>query len=137
MMTVQAVAETNSRSASELARIAWRREQVAQPTHRLDHVDAELPADAPDEDLDRVRVAVEILVIEMLDKLGAGYDPAGVVHEIGQQPVLVRGELDRRAVDGHPAGARIEADRAAQEFALGVPDRPAQQRADTRQHLLE
>src|ERR1051326_5762544 len=99
MTAVTAVAETNRRSASELARIARRGQQIAEPAYRLDHVDAELLADAPDEDLDGVRVAVEILVVEVLDQPRARHHAAGVVHQVGEQPVLVRGELDGRAVD--------------------------------------
>src|SRR5262249_16871312 len=105
MMTVEAVAETNRRSASELARIARRSEQVAEAAHRLDHVDAELLADTADEHLDRVRVAIEVLIVEVLDQLGARHHPAGVVHQIGEQPILVRCELDGRSIDGDAAGA--------------------------------
>ncbi len=47
------------------------------------------------------------------------------------------GELDRIAVDGDAAGARIEPDRPAFEFALGVADRAAQQRAHAGEHFLE
>src|SRR5580700_7386559 len=97
--TVQAVAHRNRRSASELARIG-RREQITETAHRLDYVDAELFADAADEHFDGVGIAVEILVVEMLDKLGAGADTAGMVHQIGQQPVFVRGEFYGIAVDG-------------------------------------
>ena len=126
----------NRRSASELARIG-RREQITEAAHGLDHVDAELLADAADEHLDGIEVAVEILVVEMLDQFGARHHAAGVMHQIGQQPVLVRGELDRIAVDGDAAGAGVEADRAAGEFALGVAGGAAQQRAHPRQHFLE
>ena len=112
-------------------------EQIAEAAHGLDHVDAELLADAADEDLDRVGVAVEILVVEMLDQFGARHHAAGVVHQIGEQPVFVRGELDRIAVDGDAAGAGVEPDRAAIELALGVAGGAAQQRAHARQHLLE
>ena len=59
------------------------------------------------------------------------------MHQIGEQPVFVAGELDRIAVDRDAAGARIEPHRAAVEFALGVAGRAAQQRAHARQHLLE
>src|SRR4029077_32476 len=90
--TVQAVAHRNRRSASELARIG-RREQITETAHRLDHVNAELFADAADDYIDVVGIAVEILFEEMLDRLGAGDAPAGVMHQIGQQPVFVRGEF--------------------------------------------
>src|SRR5258708_4474386 len=92
--TVQVAAEKNSRSASELARIGGA-EEIAETADGLDHVDAELLADAADEHLDGVGVAVEILVVEMLDQLGTRDHAAGVVHQVGEQPILVRGELDR------------------------------------------
>ncbi len=49
----------------------------------------------------------------------------------------MRGELHRIAVDGDAAGAGIEADRPAGEFALGVAGRAAQQRPHPRQHFFE
>src|SRR5882762_6524255 len=130
MTTVQAVADTNSRSASELARIGGGCEKVAEAAHGLDDLDAELLADAPDEDLDGVGIAVEVLVVEMLDQFGARHHPPGVMHQVGQQAVFVGGELDRRAIDGDAPGAAVEPHRTAQELALGVADRTAQQRAD-------
>ena len=65
MTTAQAVAETNSRSASELARNPDNRllscrscsrggEQIAETAHGLDDFDAELLADAADENLDSI-----------------------------------------------------------------------------------
>ena len=51
-------------------------DQVAEAAHGLDDVDAELLAQAADEDLDGVRVAVEILVVEVLGQLAARDDAA-------------------------------------------------------------
>src|SRR5262245_45694668 len=118
--TVQVVAEKKSLRASELRRIARRREQIAEPAHGLDDVDAELLADAADEHLDGVGVAVEILVVEMLHQLAARDHSASMVHEIGQQTIFVAGELHGIAVDAHAAGAGVEPHRAAIELALGV-----------------
>src|ERR1700749_5317876 len=105
--STQADAEKNSRTASELRRMlrslcsrGGRRQQISEAPDGLDDVDIQLFADAADEHLDGVGVAVEVLVVEMLDELGARDHAAGVVHQIGQQAILVRGELDRRAVDG-------------------------------------
>src|ERR1700676_2774525 len=117
--TVQVAAEKNRRSASELARIG-RREQIAEAADGLDDVDPELLADTADEDLDRVGVAVEILVVEMLDQLGARHHAAGMVHQIGEQPILVRGHLDRIAGYADPTGAGIQRYRAAGQLGLGV-----------------
>src|SRR6476646_10581878 len=137
IITVQVVAEKKSRRASELRRIARRSEEVAKSPDGLDDVDAELLANAPDEDFDGVGITIEVLVVEMLDQLAARHHAAGMVHEIREQTILVRGELDRVAVDGDAAGASVEAHAAAIELALGVAGRAAQQCADARQHLFQ
>src|SRR5665647_732157 len=46
-------------------------EAVAKSTDRRNHVGAQLLANPGDEDLDRVRIAVEILIVDMLDQFGA------------------------------------------------------------------
>src|SRR3954451_22642978 len=63
-------------------------DQVAEPSDGLDQLDAELLAQTPDEDLDRIRVAVEVLVVEMLGQLAAGDDAAGMVHQVREQAVF-------------------------------------------------
>ena len=45
-------------------------------------------------------------------------------------------ELDRRSVDGHAAGARVEPHRADNEVARGVARSAAEQRAQSGQHFL-
>src|ERR1700722_13552224 len=104
MTTVHAVADRNSRSASELVRIGGRKE-IPEPAYGLDDLDPELLADTPDEDFDGVGIAIEVLIVEMLDKLGVGHHQPGVGHQVGKQPVFVGGELHRRAVDRYPSGA--------------------------------
>src|SRR5215813_11250139 len=96
----QAAAVTNSRSASELAFIAGLRETVAETADGLDHVGRDLLAQAADEHFDGVGVAVEVLLVEVLDELRARDHPLVVVQEVGKQPVLVRGELDGLSVEG-------------------------------------
>ena len=114
-----------------------RRQQIAEAAHGLDDVDIELLADAADEHLDRIGVAVEVLIVEMLDQFGARDHASRMMHQIGQQPILVRGHLDRIAGHADPSGARVERHRAAGQFGLGVAGGAAQQRADPRQHLLQ
>jgi len=123
--------------ASDLARIGRGHQHVAEPAHRLDDVDSQLLAHAADKDLDRVRIAIEVLIVEMLDEFGAGHHAPFVVHEVGEQPVFMGGELDRIAVDADAAGARVEPDRPAGQFALGVPGGAAQQGADAGEDFLE
>jgi len=59
------------------------------------------------------------------------------MHEVGEQPIFVRGELDRIAIHRDAPGAGVEPHRPAVELALGVASRASQQRPDPRQHLLE
>src|SRR5256885_11300741 len=114
---VQMVAERKRRSASELARITRRGEKIAQAADGLDDLDAELLANAADEHLDGVGVAVEVLVVEVLDQLGARDHPPGVMHQVRQQAILVGRELDRIAIHGDAAGPGVETYRPAVELA--------------------
>ena len=85
----------SKRLARGCSAAVWRRQHIAEAAHGLDHIDAELTAQASDENFDRIRVAIEILIVKMLDDFRAGNDPPLMMHEIGEQPVFVRGELDR------------------------------------------
>src|SRR5690606_26531182 len=89
---------------------------VTHAAHRLDHVDAHLLAQATDEHLDRIGIAVEILVVQMLDQFRARHHLAHVVHEVGEQPEFVRGQLQGRAVDGGLGGLGVEPQRPAGEL---------------------
>jgi hypothetical protein len=70
---------------------------VAKAANGRDHILPEFLSDAGHEHLDRVRVAIEILVVDMLDQLGPADDLALVVEQIGQELVFLRGQLDRFA----------------------------------------
>src|ERR1700761_5922434 len=118
--STQADAEKNSRTASELRRMprslcprgGWR-QQISEASDGLDDVDIQFFADAADEHLDGVGVAVEVLVVEMLDELGTRHHTAGVMHQIGEQAIFVRGHLYGVAGDADLAGAGVERDRTA------------------------
>src|SRR5690606_27084675 len=70
-------------------------EAVTEATDGGDDVGTQLLADAGDEDFDGVRIAVEILVVDVLDQLGAADHLALVVHQVAEQLVFLRGQLDR------------------------------------------
>src|SRR3990170_3527250 len=105
---LHAAADANSRKARELGLIWMVREAIAKPPDGLDQIYGKLLAQAPDEHLDRVRVAIEILLVEMLDELGAGDDALPVQHEIMEHPVFVGGELDRLPVDRHSRSPGVQ-----------------------------
>ena len=97
---------------------------------------AELLADARDEHFDGVRIAVEVLIVDMLDEFGPADHLALVVHEVGEELVLLSGELDRLAVLGDLAGARIEADVTGDELGRGISRRAANECAQACDQLL-
>src|SRR5580698_928327 len=80
---------------------------VAQAAHGLDQIGVQLFAQPADEHFDGVGVAVEILVVKMLDQFAARDDAADVMHEIAEQPVFVAGQLDRAVADRNAAGAGV------------------------------
>src|SRR4051812_16837147 len=84
-------------------------EAVAKAADGGDDVSAEFLADSGHEHFDRVRIPVEVLVVDMLNELGSAHHLALVVHEVGEELVFLRGELHRLASLGHLAGARVEA----------------------------
>src|SRR5690606_4742497 len=109
--------------------LVWVVEAVAKSTDGSDHVGTQLLADASDENLDRVRIAVEVLVVDVLDQLGAADHLALVVHEVAEELVLLRCQLDRFSIQGDAARARVEPDRARRQFRTGISRSAADQRA--------
>src|ERR1700730_911437 len=131
MTTVQVVADKKRRSASELRRIARRCEEITQAAHRLNHVNAELLADAPYENFDRIGVAIEILIVEMLDQFATRDYAARMMHEVGKQPVIRRRLLHWISVNRDAPRAGIDPHGPEVELAVGMASRAPQKRADT------
>src|SRR6185503_13476991 len=93
---IHSAADRRSRRDSEFRRremklaIARGDDAVAEAAHRLDQLGRDLLAKAADEDLDGVGVAVEVLVVEMFDELGAGHHAVAVMKEIFEHAIFVR-----------------------------------------------
>src|SRR4051794_37493887 len=111
-------------------------EAVAEPADGRDHVCAELLADSRDEYLDRVRIPIEVLVVDMLDKLGAADRLALVVHEIGEELVLLGGELHRLAVPSDLPRTGVEPDVAGRQLGACNAGGPANESAKARDQLF-
>src|SRR6185503_18537254 len=129
-------AEAVSLKASELDGIIRLGNAIAQAPDGAQHVDTQLFPQAADENFDRVGIAIEVLVIEVLDELGAGDDAPLVHHEVAQQTEFERGELDRLAVDGHAGTLGVEHQRSAADLARRMAGAAADERTDSRQHLF-
>ena len=79
-------------------------QHVADEAHRVDQRRTELVellAQVADVRLEDVRVAVEVVVPDMIEDLRLGQHPARVEHEEAQQVELGRGQLDRDPVAPH------------------------------------
>src|SRR5579871_1000048 len=85
------VAATIRRTASELGRIAGFDDAITEAAYGLDQVGRDFLTQPADENLDRIRVAVEVLIIEVLDQLGARDHAVAVMHEVFEHLVFVRG----------------------------------------------
>src|SRR5690606_32072400 len=110
---------------------------IAHAAHRLDQVDAHLLAQTADEHLDRIGITVEILIVEVLYQFRARHHMIHMVHEIGKQPELVRGKLQRHAVHVRLRRLGVEPQRSAGQLGRGMARRTPDQRAHARQYLLD
>src|SRR6186997_2522838 len=92
---------------------------VTEAANGSDRIRAQLLSDARYEHLDRVAVAVEVLVVDMLNELGSADDLALVVHQVGQKLIFLGGELHRIPRLGDLAGTRVEPDVARNQLRRG------------------
>ena len=90
---------TRARSDATRAVTLVRLDAIAEAAHGLDERRAELAPQPRDEHFDGVRVAIEVLRVDVLGQLALRDDAAAMVHQVGEHAELVAGELDRRAVD--------------------------------------
>ena len=79
-------------------------------------------AEVPDEGAHQVRIGVLVLGPDPAQQRVEGHDPARVEREHAQQLVLGGGQVDRLAIDRHPALRVVDGERTEHErFRLGVP----------------
>src|SRR5690349_17762611 len=71
---------------------------IAESPFRQDAVRTDLAAQTADKHLDGVRIAVEVLVVDVLDQLRPRHHAPLMVHQVAEHPVFVRGQLDWLAV---------------------------------------
>src|SRR5690606_28628316 len=87
-------------------------ETVALATHRFDRLQAlvgvEFLAQATHEDFQHVAVAVVVLLVEVLSEFGLGDHLARMQHQVFQNLVLVRGQINVPAVHLQLFGRGVE-----------------------------
>jgi hypothetical protein len=84
-----------------------------------------------------LEVAVEVLLVDVLGEVGLRDQLAGVHHQVLEHLVLVRGQVDVAAVDGHRLRGEVEHDRAAFERRLAPARGAAHERIDAREQLFD
>src|SRR5262249_55326295 len=109
---------------------------VAETADGRDGAGAELLPQTRDEDLDGVGVAVAVVRIDVIQELALRDHTSAMVHEIGKDAELVRGQMHGRTTQGRSRAARIEHDGAAAErghrLSAGAPD----ESTHAREHFL-
>src|SRR5579871_6017161 len=138
--TVQIVAARMRRAERELSRRpmlgARIFQAIAKATHRLNQVGVQFAAEPTHEHFDCIRVAVEVLIVKMLDEFGSRDDLALVMGQIREQTVLERGELYGISSEGHTARFRVDAQRSDFDVGGCDPGRPAEQSANAREKFF-
>src|SRR5690606_10915194 len=109
---------------------------IAEAPDRLDHAGRQLSPQSRHEDLDRVRVALEVLRIELFRELGARYDFALAVQQAGEQAKLVARERQGTAVHRHAGAAGVEHDVATGDLDARPAGAAPNQGAQARKELL-
>ena len=99
MMTrpiVQSTAPSRTRLRSDSGLVMVTRNAIAEAADRLDDRGAQLAPQPRDEHLDGVRVAVEILRVDVLGQLALRHDAVAVVHQVREHAELVARQLHRQ-----------------------------------------
>ena len=81
-----------------------RTELVAQASARGDQAGPEFPTQTIDQNLDDIRVAVKILIINMFRQFGLGNDLLFVLHQVFQDPVFQGSKVNQVSI-GRDTGA--------------------------------
>src|SRR5262245_26850161 len=95
------------------APLSLRSDSVTESTHGFDERRADFPSQPGDEDLDGVRVAFEVLRVDVLREFALRNQAPSVMHKVGENAELVASESDWNAVHCHLRCSRIEHHRTA------------------------
>lgn len=112
-------------------------EAITESAHGFDVGGPELAPQARDENLHGVRVAIEILCVDVLGEFGARDHATGMMHQVREHAELVRCEFHGDPADRSASRACVERESAASELTVsgsaGAPD----ERADPRENLFD
>src|SRR6478735_12161940 len=147
------LAASNWRACSESARraIPWPcaatlfaardGESITATTHGLDRLEfafrIQLLPEASDEHLEHVRIAIEVLLVDVLGEVGLRDQLTRVQHQILEHLVLIAGQVDALALHAHGLRGKIQRHRAAIQRRLAPARGAAQQRVDAREQFLD
>src|SRR5688572_13027671 len=119
--TVHKRAPSSTRLRRESGLFMSRPNAIPQAPDRLDNRCTQLAPESCDEDLDGVRVAVEVLGVDVLGQLALRDNAGAMVHQVGQDAELVTRQFDCLAITRHTGQPRIERHRTATDGRLHLP----------------
>ncbi len=99
--------------------------------------DAEFATDAADQHVEHVGIGIVAIVVDVLAEFGAADDAVRVVHQIGEDPVLLRGQRQRIAIEREAARVRVELQRATPQARRCMAGAAADQRVQAQHQFLD
>src|SRR5215207_1319303 len=99
---VHSTAPSSTRLRSDNGDFTSCRNAISQAADSLDQRRAELTPQPRDEHFNRVRVAIEVLRVNVLGQLALRYDAVAMVHQVRQHPEFVTRQLDGDTVTRDP-----------------------------------
>jgi hypothetical protein len=109
---------------------------VTQPPYRLNYGHTELSAQPGDKYLQRIRIAIEPLSVDMFRQFVMGNDFPMMVHQVREDSKFVACQLYKTSVDAHLHCSSVKCDRAALKLVASLSGSPTNQRADAGQYLF-
>jgi prepilin-type N-terminal cleavage/methylation domain-containing protein len=111
-------------------------EPVAQSAHGFNQARRQFLAQAGNEYLDRIRIAIEILSINMFGQFRSGDDFTRVMHQVGENPVFMARQRQGSSIHAGTAAAGIQGQRTANQLGTSMSAGTANQGAKPGQQFF-
>ena len=116
-----------SRDRKDRAEFIAHLNAVSHAADGLNKCRSEFSAKASDEDFNGVRIAIEVLRIDVFGQFALRNDPPAMMHEIGQHTEFMAGQFHDRPVSCDFRGSRIQCDGSTLKFGNDLPGCTANQ----------
>src|SRR5690606_36198967 len=104
--TTHKSAPSNRRERRDLRRLTRSTENEPLSSYGREERLGKLLANAADQNIEHVRIAIRIARVDVFHELSAAHDTTCVMHQDGENPIFVRGQLERLSVTVETSGVR-------------------------------